>query len=857
VTTDRGTNQHRAEFLAAQVDSVGAQLAVASGQLRVEQETSGVFDPALVGKAELDGAARVREQLAAVQVEESALNAMLAQVSAGHDERAPARRVPELPPQPRDQRAARRGGQARDAAHRDARVARGDRARGRGGHAEHREPRAAARAARHRVRGRARAAAHGARAPGRGVRRRARRAAGQAESSSRLQREVRRLGQTMVALQTQLVEARLAAVGEAATCGSSTQRRRPSAGVPAARTDARHRLARGLFLGVLSALRSAFFGRWIRTCEDAERLTGRPDDRARVRRAARARRAAAYRTRRGGARWEPRAEPAEVAALLSRAAEASRSRALVASPAAHARIALPAHGEHSADDGDGEAMTVRVLPALSDPGALGRARRAHASGARRARRRAQPARADARGGGAARGRRALRRARAAGPPPRCCLGPRRSTTRSRRSGPRGRLRVATAIRFALPALLIGHLGRIPALASGEREAPLLANDIAVILMVACGLLACLLARSLVLDGPARAALAFAGVGAASAALAVPRFGITGAELLFSLAYLARWLLYFALYVVVVNGVRRRDVAGVWSALESTILIFAVFGIVQSIFLPGFAQIVYPESKLYVDWDPQGHRLVSTFLDPNFAGAFIAFGLLVLGAKMSAGVPVRSWKLVVLFAAMLMTASRSTMLAAFVGACVIVTAWGVSKRALRLLAALALGVVPFIPMLLEFARSYNKLTLDASALARVVAWARALTVFADNPVIGIGFNTYGFVQSAYGYERGAGSAVFSLDGGLLFIAVMTGFVGLAFYVAMLSRIVARCRRVWRGTDATADERGLALGVAASTAAVVVHSLFVNSLLVPFIMEPLWLLWALPFAIEAERGATDAA
>ena len=52
------------------------------------------------------------------------------------------------------------------------------------------------------------------------------------------------------------------------------------------------------------------------------------------------------------------------------------------------------------------------------------------------------------------------------------------------------------------------------------------------------------------------------------------------------------------------------------------LAFAGFGIVQSAFLPNFAQRIYPDARLYLDWDPQGHRLVSTFLDPNFAGAFI-------------------------------------------------------------------------------------------------------------------------------------------------------------------------------------------------------------------------------------------
>ena len=48
--------------------------------------------------------------------------------------------------------------------------------------------------------------------------------------------------------------------------------------------------------------------------------------------------------------------------------------------------------------------------------------------------------------------------------------------------------------------------------------------------------------------------------------------------------------------------------------------------------------------------------------------------------------------------------------------------------------------------------------------------------------------------------------------------------------------------------------LAIAVAAvsCTAALLVHSLFVNSLLLPFLMEPLWILWALPAAALRGEG-----
>jgi O-antigen ligase len=281
-----------------------------------------------------------------------------------------------------------------------------------------------------------------------------------------------------------------------------------------------------------------------------------------------------------------------------------------------------------------------------------------------------------------------------------------------------------------------------------------------------------------------------------------------------------------------------------------ILVFALFGIVQSAFLPGFAQLVYPDSEVYIDWDLQGHRLVSSFLDPNFAGAFVCIGLLCAIARLTCGERVAGWRIGVLATALLLTASRSSILAALVGLATIALIIGVSRRVARALLVFGALLVPTLPLLASFARQYGKLSIDASALARIVSWARALRIFGDHWLIGVGFNTYGFAQRAYGYDAGRGAFGFSLDGGLLFVAVMTGVVGTALYVGMLWRIGRRARRVWRAATAVPIERAMAVAAVASMTALLVHSLFVNSLLLPFLMEPMWILCALPAA--AMRG-----
>lgn len=408
------------------------------------------------------------------------------------------------------------------------------------------------------------------------------------------------------------------------------------------------------------------------------------------------------------------------------------------------------------------------------------------------------------------------------------------------------IRVVSVLRVAIALMIVANLARLPVLSSGKKDAPILFNDLLVFAVLAAGLLATLRVRKLVVDGPAAVALLFASVGGLSALLAVPRFDLSGFQFAFSIAYLLRWLAYFGIYWICINHLRREDVPSVWGTLEGAVLVFAGFGIVQSLFLPGFAQMVYPDSEAYVDWDVQGHRLVSSFLDPNFAGAFIVIGLLVLIARLSFGAPAAHWKLLLLFTALLLTVSRSSVLAFLVGALVIVVGRGVSRRLLRFVGLISVLLVPFIPLLVDYAASFNKFSIDGSAMLRVVSWLRAIEIFADNFVLGVGFNTYGFVQSAYGYSAG-GRASFTLDGGLLFIAVMTGIVGVTLYSTMLAWIILRCRRVWIDASAVAEDRALCLGTAAATVALVVHSIFLNSLLLPYLMETMWVLWAMTFLV----------
>src|SRR5688500_12802632 len=113
------------------------------------------------------------------------------------------------------------------------------------------------------------------------------------------------------------------------------------------------------------------------------------------------------------------------------------------------------------------------------------------------------------------------------------------------SASRTRISPAAVLQTALLMLVVGNLGRIPFLDLGERQAPILINDLCIAAVLGTGMVASMRARSIRLNNVAVAGIVFAVIGGLSAVAAVPRFGLTGFELVGSLAYLARWIVYFA------------------------------------------------------------------------------------------------------------------------------------------------------------------------------------------------------------------------------------------------------------------------------------------------------------------------
>src|SRR5258708_1648318 len=94
------------------------------------------------------------------------------------------------------------------------------------------------------------------------------------------------------------------------------------------------------------------------------------------------------------------------------------------------------------------------------------------------------------------------------------------------------------------------------------------------------------------------------------------------ERLIGVSYIIRFLLYLAAgFLISMNFFQLKK--NTLQLLLSSGITLAILGLLQLIFIPNLQFLVSS------GWDPHYFRTVSTFLDPNFAGAFFGLTLIVL------------------------------------------------------------------------------------------------------------------------------------------------------------------------------------------------------------------------------------
>lgn len=304
-------------------------------------------------------------------------------------------------------------------------------------------------------------------------------------------------------------------------------------------------------------------------------------------------------------------------------------------------------------------------------------------------------------------------------------------------------------------------------------------------------------------------------------------------------FLVRFCLYFSLYLLTVNILKKGEVYFFLSLFLIVALVLSALGFLQLIFF-------YDLSGLSdYGWDPHIGRLVSTFLDPNYLGAFllIAFCLslsLLFFNKLS-----RTFLFlpVIYIVAIVLTFSRSSYLASFVS--VVLTGVFKSRTLLLFLVPLFIFILILIPRSKE--RISGAINLDVTAQARIESWQNASTIISDNFLLGVGYNNYRFAQGKYGFfkveDPQGGLSGAGTDSSLLLVLATTGIFGLISFLVFLGRILVFSFKI-------RNDNPIALGFFTAICGLIINSQFVNSLFYPPVMAFVFI--ALGLLVKSQEG-----
>ncbi|HUD04875.1 MAG TPA: O-antigen ligase family protein [Patescibacteria group bacterium] len=330
-------------------------------------------------------------------------------------------------------------------------------------------------------------------------------------------------------------------------------------------------------------------------------------------------------------------------------------------------------------------------------------------------------------------------------------------------------------------------------------------------------------------------IVFSVIGLISLLINFPNLGAT--NLAISALYLVRWIAYGLIYVIV----SKFDVK--FKNRISYLLLFSglmviVLGYLQFFFYPSLRNLYY------LGWDEHLYRMFSSFLDPNFAGAFFVFYFLFslsfvykyfqkknrLKTLISLGIST------VTLIAIYLTYSRSALIMLIAS----VATFLIIKGQKKLIAVCLIGIIAIIFLLPKsFSTEGTNFFRQTSSLERLDSLQTGFKIFQQSPILGVGFNAYRYAQHKNGLSNaywqithsGAGT-----DNGFLFILTTAGVVGFFAFIYLLFKIFSLAKN-------NLQKNIYAVVLFCGLAGLIIDGFFVNSLFYVLILEWIWVLSAL--------------
>lgn len=325
------------------------------------------------------------------------------------------------------------------------------------------------------------------------------------------------------------------------------------------------------------------------------------------------------------------------------------------------------------------------------------------------------------------------------------------------------------------------------------------------------------------------------------------------EMLVAATYMARFFAYMVLALITFDLLERdqtpRTRRIVLGGMIASMILIALLGFLQLKYFPSFLALGLDLKG----WDPHIGRLLSTWFDPNFIGGYLAFILPITLAITLFFHRQRQRKWFFIFAvinliglvALYFTFSRSGYLAMLIAA--LILAFFLSRK--LLIGILALALIGFMvsPRMqervgegIESAKAFIGLesaqAIDPSARLRLDSWGYAIEMIRDHPWIGVGYSRYAYEIVDRGHGMFSEHDVGGSDSSLLTLWATTGLFGLITYLGIgFTAFLLALQKIRKGK---AMEPYLNAGLLAGFSGIMVHSIFVNSLLFPLIMVYLW-------------------
>ncbi len=295
------------------------------------------------------------------------------------------------------------------------------------------------------------------------------------------------------------------------------------------------------------------------------------------------------------------------------------------------------------------------------------------------------------------------------------------------------------------------------------------------------------------------------------------------EFIASFFYIARFFNYILFgWLIYCDFLKKSKNEIFWVIILSS-LGLVILGLLQFFFLPNLLFLTDDR------WDPHYYRTVSTFLDPNFLGAFLVMSMLIAISNNQRFI--KKYLFVVFFAlcffALLTTFSRSSYLMFAVS----LATYSLLKRSLKMflytLILTALLMLSFYIYTQVISKPRN-IDRNQSASFRISTWQEGFKLFQSSPILGVGFNSYRFALKQYklvpdSFLESRGSS--TNDSSLLYVLATTGLIGVITFVLFLASLAKLAFDNIR-------KNGVSGAVLfASLLGLIVHSFFNNSLFYP--------------------------